>query len=139
MLAGILIFSFLGFLDASYLSIKHFQGLPPDCYLLQGCDVVTSSKYSVFFGVPLAYLGFIYYLIIFISTILYLDTKDDRFLKFILGITFFGLLASIWFTYLQFFVIKSICIYCLTSAVFTVALFVLSGLSVVNIENRPTI
>ena len=58
--------SFLGFIDASYLTIKHFVGTPLPCSVLKVCEEVTTSQYSVIGGVPVAMLGAIYYLAIFV-------------------------------------------------------------------------
>ena len=131
-LFGIIIFAFLGFLDTSYLSIKHFQGLVPDCYLLAGCDVVTTSKYSIIFGVPLAYIGLLYYLILFVLGILYIDTNKEILTNYIFFLVSLGSVSSLYFTYLQFFVIGSLCVYCLTSAFFSTIIFVLSASVQIN-------
>lgn len=132
--------SFLGFLDASYLTVKHFAGTPLPCSILHGCEEVTRSQYSMIGGIPVALLGAIYYMMIFVLTSLYLrnrkkffsksveeiNGRGDEILKFVTYLTIVGLLASLWFIYLQLFVIKEICLYCMFSALTSILLFLFS-------------
>lgn len=121
--------SFIGFLDASYLTVSHYTGAELSCSLTDGCGQVTSSEYSVIFGVPLALLGLLYYLSIFILSFLYLDIKKPEIFEFIRPLTVAGLLASIWFVYLQLYVIEAICQYCMLSAITSTILFILGMIS----------
>ena len=73
--------SLLGFLDASYLAIKYYQGEAPTCAFFKGCDVVTTSEYATIFGISIALLGAIYYLSLLLLSIIYLDTKNPRLIK----------------------------------------------------------
>ena len=140
--------SFLGFLDASYLTVKHFVGTPLPCSVLRGCEEVTTSQYSVIGGIPVAMLGAIYYLVIFALIFLFLKRKrlssasdnnirgnEDGLLNLAARLTIIGLLASLWFIYLQLFVIKAICLYCMFSAFTSITLFVF-GLFVLNFGKK---
>ena len=140
-----LIVSAFGFADATYLTTKHFLGTPVACSILKGCEQVTTSSYSLIFGIPVALLGSIYYLTILILSIIYLDSRkinpdfasrkieDPRFrsrrnrdiLIIIAKITPLGFLASLYFVYLQIFIIKAICLYCMASAATSTILFIL--------------
>ena len=121
-----LIAGFLGFLDAAYLSIEHFRNATPHCFLIQGCDIVTTSRYSAFWGIPVALLGALYYCAIIILSYAYLDSESPRIHKIIIPFSFAGFFASLYFVYLQFFVIRAWCIYCIGSALSSTALFVVS-------------
>ena len=141
--------SFLGFLDASYLSIKHFVGTPLPCSVFRGCEEVTTSQYSVIGGIPVALLGAIYYLTIFILILAVLrrnifsssgaensvGTNEDKLLNLTARLTVMGLLASLWFIYLQLFVIKAICLYCMFSAFTSITLFVF-GIIVLKLKSK---
>lgn len=120
----LLVVALIGFADATYLTIKHFQGVIPPC-TTSGCETVLSSSYSQVFGIPVALLGAIYYLAISISMVVYLDTKNLKVLKWALMATVLGLFGSIWFVTLQLFIIKAICQYCMLSAITSGTLFVL--------------
>ncbi len=121
---GFLLFSFLGFLDASFLTVEHYRGVIPPCTITHGCEQVTTSPYSQIIGIPVALLGALYYLGIFLSIVLYLDIKDERILRVVAYGTITGLLFSLWFTFLQAFIIRAWCQYCLGSAVTSTMLFV---------------
>lgn len=122
---GLIGISFIGFLDASYLTIAHYTGATLNCSILKGCEQVTNSPYSVILNVPVALLGSLYYLTVLILSLLYFDTKNASILKIIAPFTLLGFAASVWFVYLQFFVIKALCQYCMVSALTSTLLFVL--------------
>ncbi len=121
--------SFIGFIDASYLTVSHYTGADLNCNLTDGCGQVTSSEYSVIFGIPLALLGLFYYLSVFILSFLYLDIKKPEIFDFIRPLTVAGVLASAWFVYLQIYVIEAICQYCMLSALTSTILFILAMVS----------
>lgn len=121
--------SFIGFIDASYLTVSHYTGADLNCNLVSGCEQVTNSEYSVVFGIPLALMGLFYYLSIFLLSFLYLDIKKEVIFEFIRPLTVAGLLASVWFVYLQIYVIEAICQYCMLSAGTSTLLFILAMFS----------
>jgi uncharacterized membrane protein len=127
----LLLFSLLGFIDATYLSAKHFLDSPVECSLLKGCEQVTTSKYATVVGIPVALGGSFYYLAIFLLSIFHTETKNTNILRFTSRLTIIGFLASIWFVYLQVFVIEALCQYCLVSAITSTALFVV-GIILMN-------
>lgn len=120
-----LILSLVGFIDASYLTAKHYLGIPLVCTIFEDCEKVTSSQYATIGGIPVALLGVIYYLSILFLTAAYFETKKEAILNFTARLTVVGFLASIYFLYLQVFVIGAICLYCLISAAISTALFIL--------------
>ena len=62
---SIAIFSLIGIIDSGYLSILKLSNNEVKCIAgLGNCDAVNSSSYSVLAGIPVAYLGFISYLIV---------------------------------------------------------------------------
>ncbi|MEK7673126.1 MAG: vitamin K epoxide reductase family protein [Patescibacteria group bacterium] len=122
---SLVIIAFLGFLDATYLTVAHYTGMNLKCSIFDGCGIVTVSKYSAIFGIPVALLGTLYYFTVLLLTLLYFDTKKTELLKLLGAITIAGFVASIYFVYLQFFVIKALCQYCMLSALTSTILFVL--------------
>ena len=123
-----LLVSLLGFLDASYLTIEHYRGVVPPCAIVDGCETVTTSAYSVLFGIPVALLGAVYYLLITVLSVLYIDTTKELALKTLSRLTILGLLASAYFIYIQGFVLHAWCIYCLGSATTSTLLFIIGRL-----------
>ena len=135
--SGAVIFLFivalLGFADATYLTVEHYRGVIPPCSVTSGCEQVLTSQYSTVLGFPVALGGSVYYLVVAVGSLLYLESKhlsaDLRshhwsILKWTLLATMIGLLASLWFVYIQAFVIHSYCQYCLGSALTSTILFV---------------
>lgn len=123
--SAFLIFSFLlillGVLDTLYLTWEHYANIVPPCptHPLLGtfvdCGRVLRSQYSSIFGVPLAVLGLGYYL--FLLAVNFIKPK------LLIFITPVALLASIYFLYLQIFVLHAICIYCTFSGLINLLLF----------------
>lgn len=120
----LLIVALIGFIDAGYLTIEHYQGRIPPCSITAGCEVVLTSAYSVVLGVPVSLAGTIYYLSILIGAFAYLESKNKNILKWTLLLTALGLGASLWFVYIQVFTLHSYCVYCLGSAFTSIILFV---------------
>ena len=114
----------LGFVDAGFLTAKHYLNSPIECGLTKGCETVTTSGFAQILGVPVALLGAIYYLAIVILAVLYIDTSRNKFLFWASWLTAVGLVASAWFVYLQAFVIGAYCEFCLFSAANATMLFV---------------
>lgn len=115
----------LGFLDASYLTIEHFLNKVPPCTIVHGCEAVTTSPYSLIFGIPTALLGALYYLAIILALVYYLDSKRAIIIKLTASFTAVGFAFSLWLVYLQLFVIRAICLYCMLSALSSTALFII--------------
>lgn len=124
---ALLVVAALGFADAAYLTIEHYQGVIPPCSVVSGCETVLTSSYSLILGIPVSLLGALYYLLIAVGAFAYIDTKKTAILKWTLSITILGLLMSLWFIFLQAFVIKAWCLYCLGSAASSIILFILAG------------
>ena len=77
------------------------------------------------FGVPLAAWGVLFYLGIGFLALLYMDTKNLLIAKLIPIATTLGFISSAYFIYVQKFLIKAFCIYCILSAIVSTILFAL--------------
>lgn len=135
---GWLTVGLIGFVDAAYLTIQHYRGASLDCYLLRGCEEVTTSRYATIGSISIALLGALYYLSIILLSAAYLDTKRNWLLTIISSLTTVGFLVSIFLVYLQIFVIRALCSYCLLSAFVAAALFVLAVI-LARISGKPTV
>lgn len=132
-LFGFVLLSFIGLLDSSYLSAKHFAGGPVECNFFSGCETVLNSKYSTIFGIPVALLGAAYYFTILFLSIYFLLEKKTEYIKFLAFFTIVGFFASMYFVILQLFILKAICEYCMLSATGSTLLFLL-GLTLLRYE-----
>ncbi len=117
-----LVLALLGFADAAYLTIEHFRNVVPPC-AIGGCEQVLTSEYSTVFGVPVALGGMIFYFVFLVGMFAYIDTKKPAILKWALLLTVPGFLATLYFLFLQFFILHAVCIYCMGSAITSTLLF----------------
>lgn len=124
-----LVVALIGFADAAFLTVEHYKGEIPPCSI-DGCEQVLTSDFSTIFGIPVALYGALYYLLISILLFVRLESGSENALRFAIFGTIVGFLMSIWFTYLQIFVLDSYCQYCLASAVTSTLLFVIGWWSV---------
>jgi uncharacterized membrane protein len=113
----------VGFFDATYLAAENYFGGTPPCFIATGCEEVTTSEYSKLFGVPVAIFGSIYYFLIFILGIFFAEGRKRKHLSSIWILSGLGFLASVYFVYLQLFVIDAICTYCMISAITSTLIF----------------
>jgi uncharacterized membrane protein len=116
----------LGFLDSLYLAVKHYTGGPIPCAITTGCETVTNSIYNSFLGVPLGVWGIVYYGLALFLWWQLAEKRQAVSLRLLVTITAAGLLFSSRLFYIQAAVLKAYCLYCLTSAGITLALFLLS-------------
>ncbi len=135
---GLLVFSFIGFLDASYLAAKHFLGEPVTCIIFTGCEAVLNSSYSVIFGIPVSLFGAIYYAIFFFLSILYFDIQKVWIVRVAAILALTGFSASLYLVYLQIFIIRAICFYCMISAANSTMIFALTVSALRGLEVKST-
>lgn len=116
--------SLVGIADSIYLTVEHLSGRSVRCTIVAGCSQVLSSAYASLNGVPLALIGAIAYFTVFsLATLAAFDYKwAGKLLAAIVGAMF---LTTLWLLYLQAFVIKAFCQFCLLSALVTLILTVL--------------
>ncbi len=111
----ILFLSFLGFLDAVYLTILHYKSAFPPCTITSGCETVLTSKYATIYGIPISLLGSVFYVLLIGLSILALTDFKKIFAKALFLVALSGVLVSGGLIYIQFFILKSTCQYCLFS------------------------
>src|ERR1051325_1378313 len=114
-----------GLADATYLTVSHLAGDNSVCGASHSCSIVLGSKYAVIAGIPTAAFGLIAYFSVFSAATLaaFGYGRARTFLVWIIGAMF---LATLWFLYLQAFVLHAFCPFCLFSAAVT---FCLAGIT----------
>jgi uncharacterized membrane protein len=115
--------AFVGLADTAFLSYFEYMNLIPSC-AIGGCEIVLTSAYSKFLGVPLAYIGLVYYVYLLALAGLMVLDPASKVLKWAAALyTAIGLLLSIYFEfYIQGVLIGHYCMYCAISALATLAL-----------------
>lgn len=126
--ALLVILILIGLADAAYLSDIAFTGASLVCNIagLDGCNVVAQSAYSRVFGLPLASYGVVFYGG-FLLLYLYNQVRPHRrefLLMALMGLI--GAVFSTYFLYVQIFLIKALCVYCVGSAVVSYLLAILT-------------
>ena len=119
----------LGLGDALYLTyVKLLAG--GVCVAGDQCEIVNTSVYSTIGGIPISLFGAGTYAVMLV--VLFLETRQEFLGEngplIILGLSFFGLLYSIYLSYLELFVIHAICPFCALSALILLAMFIISVL-----------
>jgi uncharacterized membrane protein len=120
-----------GVFVALYLTLYKLGYIGTLACAVGSCETVQTSKWATFLGFPVGGWGVAYYLGVLALALLGLTGRfaDSRRLTDILiGVTGFGLLFSLWLTYLELFVIHAICQWCVVSAILATILFILSWL-----------
>ncbi|MEN9342239.1 MAG: hypothetical protein RIQ54_495 [Candidatus Parcubacteria bacterium] len=125
-------FALLGLFDALFLTWYHYAGLSVPCSVTSGCETVLSSQYAVWFGIPLALIGSLYYMAQFIGmTAYFLTQKRNIFLGCFLMSTI-GFSASIVFVGIQLGILSAICTYCMLSAITSTILCALASIGIIQ-------
>jgi uncharacterized membrane protein len=118
------IIALAGIVDAGYLTIHHLTSEPVPCSIIAGCETVLTSKYAEIGGIPLATFGAVAYFIAF--SLALLTAFGNRVMWTLFGIQVVVMsLFTLWLLYLQAFVIKAFCQFCLISALTTFLLLVI--------------
>lgn len=135
LILAVILLGLIGLIDAIYLTAKFYAQSSVFCSLLNnGCDLVTSSRYASFWEIPIALVGIIYYALIIFLAALFWRKASDKILSILRLISTAGFLFSLWLLYLQVFVIKALCLYCIISAVTSTLIFIISLL----VKNHKT-
>lgn len=124
-----LVLTSAGILIAGYLSVTTMLGVEAACGKGGGCGEVAASAYSKLAGVPVAYLGLLSYLVLFVMAMLKTMSGDpDRKLhRMGLAITAVGAAFSLYLMYASFAIVKATCPWCVSSAI-TMTLLLVSYL-----------
>jgi uncharacterized membrane protein len=112
---GMSLFALLGALVALYLWLYHL-GLSKLACPIQGCEVVQASAYSSILGVPVATIGFFAFLALLVVSVAGVLFEHIAAERVVFVVSSLGLLAYLGFTYLELFVIKAICFWCVVSS-----------------------
>jgi uncharacterized membrane protein len=113
-----------GLADATYLSVQALTGETLSCGGSPDCFRVLGSSYAKVGGVPVALLGAIAYFCVFaFATFAAFGYARAR--TFLIPTIAAMFLATLWFLYVQAFLLHAYCRYCLFSAALT---FLIAGL-----------
>ena len=115
------LFGFIGLLDTLYLVYKKITNGEVACpfFPKEWCMKVQHSPQSKTLGIPNSVAGLVMYSLILVLTYMYVGGSVS--LLPIKGIITFGFLFSMYFLYVQAFILRAFCTWCVVSAInFTV-------------------
>jgi uncharacterized membrane protein len=102
----------LGVGVAAYLTYEKLSGVVGPCIVGSGCDTVNSSPYSSVFGIPTAAYGLLWSTIGLVAALAWRRTADRRPLYVLYTGGLVGVLVEAYLVYLQLFVIRAVCSWC---------------------------
>ncbi len=111
------VFGVVGVLDTLYLIYHKLKGTDVACLFFppEWCYKVQHSPQSKTLGIPNSYAGFAMY--VAILTLTYLYAGGSLAIWPIQAIVTFGFLFSMYFLYVQAFVLRAFCTWCVVSAI----------------------
>jgi uncharacterized membrane protein len=112
---------------ATYLALHRLGYIGELVCRIGSCEAVQTSRWATFLGVPVAFWGVGFYLLLFVVAMAATRPPLEESLgasKALVALTASGVVFSLWLTYLELFVIRAICAWCVVSAVVVTLAFV---------------
>jgi uncharacterized membrane protein len=113
---------------AGYLSYVETQSVAAVCGPVGDCNTVQQSRYARLFDIlPVGVLGLLGYFALLAAWLArkYLSRFEKISTIGYFGMALFAVIFSLYLTYLEPFVIRAVCVWCLTSAVIVTLLLLL--------------
>ena len=131
------ILSVLGLGVAAYLAYVETQAASAVCGPVGDCNAVQSSSYARVLGVPIGLIGVAGYVAILAVWAWARRSASALPVVLLVLMTGFGVAFSIYLTYLELFVIRAVCMWCVTSAVVMTLLLLVSVWLAVGAATQP--
>lgn len=130
----VFVLSLLGLGVAAFLFYEYTFSATVYCLVGTGCDVVRNSPYATFLGISIPIFGIFYYLTMAILAIIRSHNLSKKiYFKLQLWATVLAVAFGVYLTYLEFFVIKAVCFWCVLS--FIISILILLSIVIIH-ENR---
>jgi len=125
----LVVLGLVGFFLALYIYRKKRSQKSLVCPIGSSCTEIVYSEHSRFLGIPVEFLGMLYYAVIALSYavfILFPGLSSSFLILSLLVVTTIAVLFSLYLTAIQAFVFKRWCTWCLFSAFLSTGIFVIS-------------
>jgi uncharacterized membrane protein len=135
----IAVLALAGVLLAAYMMLYKVGVLATIACGTGGCDTVQNSPYAEFLGIPVPLLGIVGYGGIFALAMAGIQPRfieDRRIASALLLTSGFAAVFTLYLNYLEAFVIRAWCRWCIGSAVIVTALFLLSLTEIPRLRGR---
>ena len=132
----IIILSIIGMIDSAYLTYEHYQLISDSekgnsfCDISKelSCSTVNSSPYAEVMGIPMAFLGLVWFIVVVILS--YSIESKHKFWKasplYLFLWSILGLFSVFWLVYAELFLIGSICTLCTLAHILIITILFLS-------------
>ena len=137
----IAVLALIGAFVATYLTLYKLGVIGQLTCTVGSCTTVQSSKWATFLGLPVAAWGLAFYVTVLVVAIVGLQ---ERFFAsypislFLVVASGWGTLFSLWLTYLEGFVIRAWCQWCVVSAVIVILIFIASVLDLMELTGEAS-
>lgn len=122
----VFLFSLLGLGISSFLFYEYNLTGSVLCPVGNGCDIVRASSYSHFLGISIPILGVLFYLGMAALSVLRSQKLSSEILaKLRLWGSITGVAFGVYLTYLEAFVIKAFCFWCVLSFIISIIILLL--------------
>jgi len=99
------------------------------CGASGGCEVVQTSQWATFLGLPVAFYGVVGYFVVLIVALAGLRPAalaDRKWNVMLVGLATVGILFTAYLTYVELFVIHAICRWCIGSALIITLIWIVA-------------
>jgi uncharacterized membrane protein len=117
-----------GFVISLYLTFVHYRGYVSPCYVVEGCEQVQTSRFSVVLGVPVALLGTVFFGLMFYLAIGLLTGATPTLVRAYKVLAFAGALAVVPLFLIQAIALRAFCSYCVATEVIMLSMWIVSFL-----------
>ena len=120
----------VGLVDSAYLTYLSFSP-PTSCpvgdFSIFSCNEVIYSKYAYVYGVSVALLGLIWFIIA--CGLILIARRDERFMRGLVAWSLLGAVGVAGFVYTEIFLLRSVCVLCTIAHLAGLAILALSAAS----------
>ena len=135
-LVTIMVAAGLGLIVSLYLLSVHWGWGQIVCLDIGDCEVVNMSIYAKLLGIPVSLLGALTYLALLATSMLiwrHIYEELASFVQFFLAAI--GVVFSVYLTYVELFILRAICPWCVLSAIL---IMLIAGLSLWQLLDTET-
>lgn len=135
----IMLLGLVGTAISAYLVYAHYQHVDMMCLPGMECDEVLSSDYAQIWGVPLAMLGLVMYVVVTVlGYLLWRGPARWRAVTAlcVYAVTLSATLFSLYLYYLETFKIRGFCTWCVASSIVVFGLLALTSVNLSSLADR---
>ena len=132
----IALLALVGALVALYLTLFKVGVIGELVCNIGSCERVNTSRWAMFFGVPVAAWGLATYVVLLVLALVSVqrDAFERQIAWVLVALSGWSVLFSAWLTSKELFVIHAICIWCVTSATIMTLIFFASLLELARVR-----